>query len=94
MSGQRVILIIAIGVLTIALVTLALYFLTRQVDNDTSPSHDGLQQAPAALTLPAPMPQPSRLGSYRALPVTSREDTIAPTSEAPPAPRRHDDLAG
>jgi hypothetical protein len=51
MSGQRVILLIAVGVLGVALVTLALYFLTRQTD-DASPSRDGLQQAPAAYAIP------------------------------------------
>jgi hypothetical protein len=68
LSGQRVILLIAAGVLGVALVTLALYFLTRQVD-ETSPSEDGLPRVPAALSLstvpdfPSPF-EPSGLRSY------------------------------
>ena len=64
MSGQRVILVIFVGVLAVALVTLALYFLTRQVDGAPG-ERDGLQQAPAALS-PATTDLISPLCSLRA----------------------------
>ena len=64
MSGQRVILFVAAGVLGIAAVTLALYFLTRQLDdagNDdnagpTAPSVQGDRAGfeLARITLAAP----------------------------------------
>ena len=38
MSGRRVVLLLAAGVATVAVVTLTLYFLTRQLDDEAGPA--------------------------------------------------------